>query len=66
MFTDGKSKVIEYQGDDLAGITKLLDKQKKEIAAVRMKTLDSSGSIVFDKSFSYVPAEATGKVIKAE
>lgn len=65
-FVDGKSKVLEYGGDDLAGITKLLDKEKKEMVAVRMKTLDSSGKIVFDKSFSYVPAEEVGKVVKAE
>ena len=63
-FVDGKSEVLEYSGDDLAGITKLLDSQGKKIAGVSMKTLGSNGKILFNKSFNYVIPEETGKVIK--
>ncbi len=60
-FFNGESKVLEYEGDDLVGITKLLNSQKKRIAAVHIKTLDPEGKVVFDKSFSYAPLEEVGK-----
>ncbi len=63
IFIDGERKVIEYEGDDLVGITKLLDSEskKKEIAAVRIKTLGPEGKVIFDNGFSYVPEEVTGE-----
>lgn len=60
-FIDGETKVIEYEGDDLAGISKVLDALKKSIAAVHMRTLDEKGRVVFDRAFSYVPAEEIGE-----
>jgi hypothetical protein len=62
-FLDGKTKTVEYEGDDLVGITALLDKEK-ELASVRIKTIGPKGEIVFDNGFSYVPAEETGKIIE--
>jgi hypothetical protein len=61
-FINGDTKTIEYDGDTLLEATKLLDKEAKvtPLAAVKIRTLDDSGKIVFDKNFSYVPEEEVG------
>lgn len=59
-FYDGTRETVEYQGDDLVGITKKLNTFKRKIAAVEMRAIDPKGKILFDKTFSYVPAENLG------
>jgi len=56
-FYDGSHETIEYEGDDIAGITERLNKLKRKIAAVQMRTVDPKGKVLFDRTFSYVPAE---------
>jgi len=56
-FYDGSHETVEYEGDDLVGITKRLNRFKRKIAAVEMRTINEKGKILFDKTFSYVPEE---------
>lgn len=60
-FYDGSTKTVEYEGDDLAGITQLLNKFKKKIIAVQMRVIDPKGKVVFDQSYNYAPGEIYGE-----
>lgn len=60
-FYEGDTKTLEYEGDDLAGITQLLNKFKKKIIAVQMRVIDPKGKVVFDQSYNYAPGEIYGE-----
>lgn len=60
-FVNGDTKTIEFEGDKLIDATKLLDKEAEvtPLAAVRIRTVDKRGKVVFDQHFSYMPEEET-------
>jgi len=60
-FYDGSNEVVEYEGDDLAGITQRLNTFKKQIMAVRMRTIGEKGKVLFDQTYNYAPGELLGE-----
>lgn len=60
-FYDGSTQTVEYEGDDLVGITKRINKFKRKIAAVQIRSLDEKGKVLFDRTFNYAPKEIIGE-----
>ena len=61
VFVDGSTKTIEYDGDDLIGITKVLNKEPLAITGVQIRVVDEKGKVVFDRNFNYAPQEIIGE-----